>query len=138
MHWLISATGLIFVVVGAATAAPIERQQIRVSDGDTVWIDGESVRLLGFDTPETQVGFYRCDVERERGLVAKKRLEEILDTARAIDIRFRKHRDRYNRLLGRLSLDGRDVGKILISEGLAVRYRGSGPKMDWCPRRRRG
>jgi micrococcal nuclease len=98
MRWVWSAAYLIFVVVGAATAAPIERHQIRVSDGDTVWIDGERVRLLGFDTPETQVGWYRCDAERERGLVAKKRLEEILDSANAIDIEFANGRDRYKRL----------------------------------------
>ena len=138
MRWPLSATCLILLLGAAATADPIERHQIRVSDGDTVWIDGERVRLLDFDAPETQFGQYRCDAEREKGLVAAKRLGEICSTsAGAIDIQFRKHRDRYKRRLARLSVDGRDVGKILMSEGLAVRYRGN-LRMDWCPRRRRG
>ena len=41
--------------------------------------------------------------------------------------------DRYGRRLVRLSLDGRDVGAVLISEGLAVPYRG-GRRIDWCAR----
>jgi hypothetical protein len=50
-----------------ATAEPIERNQIEVSDGDTVRIGGKLVRLKGFDAPETTFGIYRCDVELEWG-----------------------------------------------------------------------
>jgi micrococcal nuclease len=32
-----------------------------------------------------------------------------------------------------LSLDGRDVGRVLIAEGLAVPYSG-GRRIDWCAR----
>jgi endonuclease YncB( thermonuclease family) len=86
-----------------------------------VRIDGGLVRLLGFDTPETTFGWYRCDAELERGLLAAKRLAEILDSG-AIDIEFATRRDRYKRRLARLTVDGRDVGEILIGERLAVRY----------------
>jgi endonuclease YncB( thermonuclease family) len=73
------------------------------------------------DTPETTFGWYRCDAELERGLLAAKRLAEILDSG-AIDIEFATRRDRYKRRLARLTVDGRDVGEILIGERLAVRY----------------
>ena len=46
----------------------------------TVRIGGELVRLLGFDTPETTFGWYRCDAELERGKIAVRRLAEILDS----------------------------------------------------------
>jgi endonuclease YncB( thermonuclease family) len=38
----------------------------------------------------------------------------------------------YGRLCGTLTVDGRDVGDVLIGEGLAHRYTCSG---DRCPRR---
>jgi endonuclease YncB( thermonuclease family) len=112
---------------GEVSADPIDRDQIQVVDADTVRIGGESVRLVGFDAPETTVGEYRCDAELERGQRAAKRLGEILDSG-ALDIRYRKNRDRYGRLLALLRVNGLNVEKILIGESLAVRYRGSGPK----------
>jgi len=128
----------VFVIglVGSASADPIDRDQIQVVDGDTVHIDGKNVRLVGFDTPETTFGEYRCDPELEWGKRAAARLNEILDSANTIDIRYRKRPDRYKRPLALLKVDGRNVGQTLIRERLAVRYNGSGPKMDWCPRYR--
>jgi hypothetical protein len=68
--------------------------------------------------------------------VPAKRLEEILGSG-TLDIRYRKHRDRFGRLLALLKVNSQNVGRVLITESLAVRYKGSGPKMDWCPRYRR-
>lgn len=94
------------------------------------------MRLVGFDTPETGDDTARCDAERERGRLAARRLAEILDSG-TLDIRYRKHSDRYGRKLARLTVNGKNVGTPLIRERLAVRYQGSGPRMDWCPRHRR-
>lgn len=122
-------------VVSSAAAEPIERSRIAVVDGDTVMIDGERVRLVGFDTPETGHDTARCDAEIDRGMQAADRLVELLDGG-DLDIRYRKHRDRYGRLLALLKVNGKNVGAALIRERLAVRYKGYGPKMDWCPRSR--
>ena len=132
-----SAAVLVALLTLPATlsAEPITKDKITVIDADTVRIDNESVRLVGFDAPETTVGKFRCDAERERGQRAAKQLEEILDSG-TLDIRHRKHRDRYNRRLALLKVDGQNVGKTLIRDHLAVRYPGYGPKMDWCPRYR--
>jgi micrococcal nuclease len=119
-----------------AAADPIDRAQIEIVDGDTVRIAGELVRLVGFDTPETGDDTARCDAERERGKKAAARLAELLGTG-PLEIRYRKHRDQYGRRLARLTVNGENIGQTLIREQLAVRYRGSGPKMDWCPRSRR-
>ena len=135
MRKILPTIFLAFSLAGDVSAAPIKRDRIEVVDGDTVRSDGELVRLVGFDAPETTLGQYRCDAERERGERAARRLEDILDSG-VIDIRYRKHRDRYDRLLALLKVNGQNVRKILIGEQLAVRYRGSGPKMDWCPRYR--
>lgn len=119
-----------------AGAEPIERARIVIVDADTVRVDGTRVRLVGFDSPETRFGEYRCDHEREWGERATHRLAELLDTGE-LGIKYRRHRDRYHRPLARLTVNGEDVGRILIRERLAVRYKGYGPKMDWCPRGRR-
>lgn len=129
---------IVLVSASYAYAEPIDRAQITVTDGDTIHVVGEpkAIRLVGFDAPETGDENARCDAEKERGERAKVRLSEILDTG-TLDIRYRKHRDRYGRRLARLTVDGQNVGGTLIREGLAVRYYGRGPKMDWCPRYRR-
>jgi endonuclease YncB( thermonuclease family) len=130
------AAALCLLLAAPALAEPLDRARIEIVDGDTIRVDGEKVRLVGFDAPETGDDTARCDEERAWGERAKARLEELLESGE-IDIRYRKHRDRYRRLLARLSVNGENVGATLIRERLAVKYRGSGPKMDWCPRRRR-
>lgn len=124
------------LLVASATADPIDRARIAIVDGDTIRIDGQTVRLVGFDAPETGDDTARCDAERERGKKAAARLAELLADG-DIAIRYRKRRDLYGRLLGRLTVNGKNVGATLIRERLAVRYQGRGPKMDWCPRYRR-
>ncbi len=107
----------------------------RVVDGDTVHAlcrgsGAERLRLMGYDTPETYRA--RCSAERRLGDRATRRLRAEL--ARAGDIRMRFYgRDRYQRLLVRLTLDGRDIADTMIAAGLAVRYSG-GRRIDWCER----
>lgn len=103
-----------------------------VVDGDTIKAPyGVTYRLLGFDTPETY--FAKCDAELELGLAAKERLEELLRTSEVTVIESGK-RDKYGRTLAYLKADGRDVGEILIGEGLARPYHGEKRK-SWCKMR---
>jgi endonuclease YncB( thermonuclease family) len=102
-----------------------------VVDGDTVKAPyGVTYRLLGFDAPETH--FAKCDAERELGFAAKQRLEELLATSEVKVIESGK-RDKYGRTLAQLTANGRDVGDILIGEGLARPYHGERRK-SWCGR----
>lgn len=100
-----------------------------VVDGDTIKAPyGVTYRLLGFDTPETR--FAKCDAELQLGLAAKKRLEELMGTSEVKVLESSK-RDRYGRTLAHVTVNGRDVGEILIGEGLARAYRGKKRK-SWC------
>lgn len=123
---------LIVTTISAAAAEPISASQIEIVDGDTIRVGGEKVRLVGFDTPETgaEAG---CDIEIQRGNLAARRLEQLLISGQ-LDIRYRKHRDKYGRRLATLKVDGVNIGRALIREQLAVPYKGSGYKMNWCPR----
>ncbi|WP_458790190.1 thermonuclease family protein [Yoonia sp. MH D7] len=104
-----------------------------VYDGDTVTLDcgGEkiSARLLGFDTPEvTSPG---CEAEKIHADLATERLRAL--SASGVMTFSGDTRDRYDRLLTTMKVDGKDVSATLIAEGLAVAYQG-GRRIDWCAR----
>ena len=107
----------------------VDRSSIRVIDGDTIDIGEQRYRLVGYDTPET--GFAKCAEEQRRGTQATERLKEMISAASVISMSTVGHRDRYERRLGTLTLDGEDVGETLISEGLARKYDG-GARQGWC------
>lgn len=85
---------------------------IHVVDGDTVDLDnGESVRLVGIDTPERgECGFGPAQSALKR-LVLDKEV-----TLVASD----EDRDRYDRLLRYVEVGGLDVGRRLLDRGLAI------------------
>lgn len=100
-----------------------------VVDGDTIKAPyGVTYRLLGYDTPETR--FAKCDAERDLGLAAKERLEQLLEQGE-VRVLESGREDRYGRSLASVTVDGRDVGDILIHEGLARPYEG-GKRASWC------
>lgn len=104
-----------------------------VINGDTVRImclgtEPVSTRLVGFDTPEThQPG---CAAEAVLGERATRYLETVLRRARVIDISS-EGTDKYRRVLARMTLDGRDLADIMVSEGVARYYTG-GKRQSWC------
>ena len=99
-----------------------------VVDGDTVKAPfGVKYRLVGFDAPETWRP--ECDAEAELGEKATKRLEELIASGMARIIEKGKG-DKYGRTLATLTVNGQDVGGILISEGLARPYKG-GKRKSW-------
>lgn len=120
----------------------VQARDIRVIDGDTVAITGQraTVRLIGFNTPETRSP--ACSAELEVGRRATSRLSELVRGAQSIE--FRRvacacrpgtegtSRCNFGRQCGSIIVDGTDVGKTLISERLAVPYQ-CGPTS--CPRR---
>lgn len=107
---------------------PATAADLRVIDGDTFVLNGETIRVENIDTPEIRRA--QCDAERRLGLVAKWRVETILTQpgAKITLQRFRK--DRWDRTIARVSVNGLDLGEILITENMARPWRGR--REPWC------
>jgi micrococcal nuclease len=88
---------------------------VAVQDGDTISVmrDGrtERVRLHGIDAPEGGEDFGNRAKQFLSGLVFEKIVE--------VDVR---DTDRYGRTVGRVTVDGRDVGLDMVRAGLAWHY----------------
>ncbi len=91
-----------------------------VVDGDTVWWEGEKIRLADIDAPEMHG---RCEAERRRAIAAQLRLVQLLN-ARPVTIT-RTGTDRYGRTLAQVG----QIGEQLRREGHAVRWPN---RKDWC------
>ena len=103
-------------------------QLIKVIDGDTldVLIDlgfnisvKKRIRLFGIDTPEIRT---KDLIEKEKGLIVKNRLIEILSKSNNEFFIISHGVGKYGRCLGELFIDDKSINKQLISEGLAKEY----------------
>lgn len=103
-----------------------------VLDGDTIVLDGTHIRIANIDAPE--IHHFHCDAELRLGLVAKRRMAELLNsgpvTMHPGDPRNGRIKDRYGRTLATIEVDGKDVGEIMIAEGLARPW--GGKREPWC------
>ena len=106
----------------------------RVVDGDTVdvdidlgfkvWLYDQRIRLLGIDTPELRT---RDLQEKVLGLLAKKRIVELLPVGEVATIRTSKDgRGKFGRILGDFLIEAsvETVCQLMIRERLAVAYHG--------------
>ncbi|PTM90144.1 excalibur calcium-binding domain-containing protein [Mycoplana dimorpha] len=91
---------------------------ISLVDGDTIKIDGQTIRIVEIDTPETFQP--RCEQELIKGLAAKERLRALLQSG---PVTFKPTgTDRYKRTLAKVYAGKVNVGKALIAEGHALPY----------------
>jgi len=109
---LIAATAIAIV----QAAQPVEWKVVSVHDGDTLTVlDAASVqhkvRLQGIDAPERGQPF---------GTVARERLAALTMGQTVTVETF--GRDRYGRTLGRIVIEGQDVNRQMVLDGLAWHY----------------
>ncbi len=139
--WLLPLAGAIVIgagagVIGAVGLAPeacFPAYVESVHDGDTIraTVEGKSerIRLLGIDTPEIGERA-RCAAEQAGAVRARDRLRALIDAARDRQL-CPDGRDKYDRILASLMLDGADASEVLIAEGLGRPYAG-GKRDGWC------
>jgi endonuclease YncB( thermonuclease family) len=95
---------------------------VHIIDGDTLEMQGERVRILDIDAPETRQTCRRSDgVVVPCGQLATAALAGLIGSRSVTCGLF--ERDRYGRWLGRCSVGGDDVANWLALHGLAIPYR---------------
>ena len=87
-----------------------------ISLGFNITMHKQKVRLLGINTPEVR------GPEREKGLVSRNRLRDLIDGKDIIVSTYKDKGGKYGRLLATIFLDGVDINQQLIDEGLAEVY----------------
>ena len=128
---------------GKVISGSLSPAELQVVDGDTIGVRGQQYRLVGFDTPETVSA--KCHRERELGTRATARLRQLVTQG---GLRLQRvpcacpsgtegtGSCNYGRWCGMLTVGGRDVGPILIAEGLARSYvcgrTSCPPRQGWC------
>lgn len=141
---MIKVISLLVFMTAAAIAEPIVSEQIRVVDGDTIKVGGTQYRMVGYDTPEIKSA--RRAVSNDEiavGRLASKRFQELINSG-SLDLQevecscAKKQLDsgtcNFGRKCAILSLNGKNVGDLLIAEGLALPYQCSAtrcPKSEW-------
>ena len=100
--------------------------EIRIIDGDTfVMPDGEIVRVENIRAPSIS-NSADCPIERQIGEKTVARVEELFAECPPV---LERLRDRRGRTEARVEVCGRDLGDMLVKEGLAI-FRDT-PKA-WC------
>ena len=150
--WIVAAIGGLFVAViggfDSSTGPHSDRvtsslgnggpliysaKDFNITDGDTVQLYGarKGTRLVGFNTPETYKP--QCNRELALGKQATARLADLVRSSDRVELRLvacacpsgtqGTNACNYGRSCGMLTVNGRDVGDILVKEGLAARFR---------------
>lgn len=114
-----------------AESKPAPVTQPWVIDGDT--IDdralGVRYRLANIDAPETGDSAI-CFWERKRGDEAKWAAVRLVRGANKVTVRRTFRRDPFGRRVAFVFVDGEDLGRLLVAEGLARPWRGV--RRKWC------
>lgn len=105
------------VVAAGLVSGPQLAGPARVVDGDTIRIQGVSVRLSGIDAPELSqlCGGTMC------GVAARAALQRLTHAKTVICIE--ETRDRYQRIVARCVVNGVDIAAAMTLAGHALAYR---------------
>lgn len=113
---------LCLLILPLPSAAESFSGRIDVVDGDTIRVAGRTVRLHGLDAPEQEQSCERAQgAHWACGAWVTGRVQDAFEGRKArceaVDI------DRYERIVARCEVGGLDMGRWLVSEGLAFAYR---------------
>ncbi len=92
-----------------------------VVDGDTLEIHGQRIRLHGIDAPESR---QLCRLDDKPWPCGKDAANALADKIARRPVTCEDlGRDRYERIIGRCTVAGEDIGRWMVSQGLALAYR---------------
>ena len=114
---VISISILVFLFINTE----IKSQDVHITDGDTIKIDGEKIRFSGIDSPELKQFCFKENIKNSCGLKAKKILEDKIGKFKVTCVR--EGEDQYNRTLAECFVNNESLSSFLVRSGYAFAYR---------------
>ena len=114
---VISVSTLIFFF----TYNDIKSQDIKITDGDTIKINGEKIRFSGIDTPELKQNCIKEGESNPCGITAKQILIDKIGNNKVICIS--EGKDQYKRTLAECYVNDESLSSYLVRSGYAFAYR---------------
>ena len=109
------------LVVFFFTYTDIKSQVIKITDGDTIKINGEKIRFSGIDTPELKQMCIKNGVKDSCGIKAKEILTDKISNKKVSCVRDGK--DQFNRTLAECFVNNESLSRYLVRSGYAFAYR---------------
>ena len=111
----------ISILVFFFTYTDIKSQDIKITDGDTIKVNGEKIRFSGIDTPELKQICIKQEVKKPCGMTAKQiLLDKIADNNVTC---VNEGKDQYKRTLAECFVDSDSLSSYLVKRGYAFAYR---------------
>ena len=114
---VISVSALVFFF----TYTDIKSQDIKITDGDTIKINGEKIRFSGIDTPELKQNCIKEGESDPCGITAKQILIDKIGNNKVICIS--EGKDQYKRTLAECFVNDDSLSSYLVRSGYAFAYR---------------
>ena len=111
----------ISVLVFVLTYTDIKSQDIKITDGDTIKINGKKIRFSGIDTPELKQFCIKDGIKKSCGLTAKYILVDKISNNKVKCIE--EGKDRYKRILAECFVNNESLSSYLVRSGYAFAYR---------------
>ena len=116
---LILFAGATFLATRLDPLPPPFSGAARASDGDSLWVGGGRVRLIGLDAPELDQVCWRGDgSEWPCGRAARDAMAALLGKGNIACAPAGE--DKFGRTLARCAVAGRDLGAAMVEAGLAL------------------
>ena len=99
----------------------VKSQDIKITDGDTIRINGEKIRFSGIDTPELRQTCLKQGIKTPCGITAKQILIDKIADNKIVCIR--EGKDQYKRSLAECFVNDESLSSYLVKSGYAFAYR---------------
>ncbi|MDA7577364.1 thermonuclease family protein [Candidatus Pelagibacter sp.] len=114
---VISVSALVFFL----TYIDVKSQNLKITDGDTIKINGEKIRFSGIDTPELKQVCVKDGAKNLCGIKAKEILADKIANNKVNCLS--EGKDQYKRTLAECFVNEESLSSYLVRSGYAFAYR---------------
>ena len=111
----------LFALAFIFTYNDVESQDVKITDGDTIKINGEKIRFSGIDAPELKQTCIKQRVNVPCGITAKQILLDKIANKKIVCIR--EGKDQYKRTLAECFVNDESLSSHLVKRGYAFAFR---------------